>query len=97
MSGLELLTLENFTPLVGTEFVLTTSDFPMALMLKEAAPSGPNSVKGRPFSLLFHGPALPALPQGTYSLTHINLGRTDIFLVPISSTGEQRVYEAIFA
>lgn len=36
-----------------------------------------------PFSLLFHGPLQPVLPQGIHRLEHERLGALDLFIVPI--------------
>jgi len=48
------------------------------------------------FSLLFHGPADPFLPQGTVRLRHARLGELDIFLVPVARDGDGYQYEAVF-
>ncbi len=50
------------------------------------------------FSLLFHGPADRALPQGLYSFHHDALGPLVLFIVPvIGSNAERIVYEACFS
>ena len=54
-----------------------------------------------PAALLFHGPATPFLPQGTYPLRHDVIGDFPLFLVPLGPvpTGPDKGlmrYEAIF-
>ncbi len=49
------------------------------------------------FSLLFQSPAGQALEQDTYTFEHPELGRFDMFIVPISVRGNNdNYYEAIF-
>lgn len=49
-----------------------------------------------PFSLLFRGPMEPIMPQRIYTLEHPELGRFDLFLVPIGPDGTGMRYEAVF-
>jgi len=49
------------------------------------------------FSLVFSGPRIPRLPQGTYQLEHQEMGFLEIFIVPIRETAEERHYEAVFS
>jgi hypothetical protein len=56
----------------------------------------PNAGGRQPFSLIFRGPASPALPQGIHHLTHPDLGPLEIFLVPIDPGGQGSAYEAVF-
>jgi uncharacterized protein DUF6916 len=52
----------------------------------------------RQFSLFFHGPGSPILPQGTYSFDHDALGPLALFIVPIvGSSPERIVYQACFS
>lgn len=49
------------------------------------------------FTLLFHGPAQPYLPQATYPLTHASLGGPhEIFIVPTGRNADGLLYEAVF-
>jgi hypothetical protein len=50
----------------------------------------------RPFSLIFHQPDGAYLPQQTYALEHVTLGRLPLFLVPIGPDAHGMRYEAIF-
>ncbi len=49
-----------------------------------------------PFSLFFRGPMQPTMPQRIYTLEHPELGRFDLFLVPIGPDGTGMRYEAVF-
>ena len=49
------------------------------------------------FSLIFHGPSGPALPQDTYRVEHPQLGAFPLFLVPIGPDRDDARYQAIFA
>lgn len=47
------------------------------------------------FSLLFHGPEVRPLLQGTYPFEHPVLGAFDLFIVPVGRDAAGRYYEAI--
>jgi hypothetical protein len=49
-----------------------------------------------PFSLHFLGPRFPVYGQGTYRVSHPDLGDIDLFMVPIGSSDEGITYEATF-
>lgn len=93
------LTLETFAPAVGQTFTVgdpagTTVE--LLLIEATAGDSGPNAVRP-PFSLLFHGPAEPFLPQASYRFEHPSLGVMGIFVVPLGHDEHGTTYEAIFA
>ena len=72
---------------------------PLVLRLIEVNRLGyvPGAPRAEPFALLFAGPALPSLGQGTHHLTHALLGDMDVFLVPVGRTpAGGLLYEAIF-
>ena len=102
-SMLDKLTREDFAGSLGTAFRLENSPGEsieltlaeandLALPLDPATP-GP---RRRPFSLLFRGPRSPVLPQRIYPLEHPQLGRLEIFLVPVRADAGGVEYEAIF-
>ena len=97
MLRLETATAADFAPHIETVFLLCAEAVDIPLTLIDAAARGRDNEHERPFSLLFTGPAQPPLPQRIYALSHPSLGVHDIFLVPISDNGQQRVYEAVFA
>jgi hypothetical protein len=47
------------------------------------------------FSLKFTGAASKPLLQGTYTLSHVRLGRLDLLLVPMGRQGVRLAYEAV--
>lgn len=98
--ALDKATAEDFTPFVGTEFELACEEggqTAAVLALDEATPGKYAQPGGRhPFSLIFSGPASPALPQSMYWLSHPELGILAIFIVPISADSERRRYQAVF-
>jgi hypothetical protein len=49
-----------------------------------------------PCSIVLHGPLDHALPQQIWPLDHDELGRLDIFLVPLGPDGDAMRYEAVF-
>lgn len=48
------------------------------------------------FSIFFHGPSDPFIPQGIHRLKHNSLGELNIFLVPIGQDKDGFQYEAVF-
>lgn len=95
------LTVETFSPHVGSSFSLSGDLGDLELVLSEAVSRG-TTEPGAPgaraqFSLSFRGPAAPLLPQRIYRLHHHALGTLDIFLVPIAAGADGVVYEAAFA
>jgi hypothetical protein len=101
---IETLTLEHFTPHLGTEFVCRTTDggaYPLRLTEAEAVgralKSSAKAAARSPFSLLFQGPQSPVLPQSIYPLEHAELGTLPLFIVPIGREEEGILYQAIFS
>lgn len=92
------LTIETFRPAVGQAFTVGgEGGATVELNLAEAIPvdTGPHA-PGPAFSLLFHGPAEPLLPQATYRFDHPSLGALEIFIVPLGRDEHSSVYEAVF-
>jgi hypothetical protein len=48
------------------------------------------------FSLFFHGPSNPFVPQGIHKLNHAHLGELELFLVPVGQDTVGFQYEAAF-
>lgn len=91
--------IETFKPAVGETFTVGGEEgAAVELLLVEAEhkDAGPHAPRP-PFSLLFHGPAEPLLPQGTYRFEHPSLGAMEIFIVPLGRDEHGAVYEAFFA
>ncbi len=68
--------------------------------IAEAPPAVARAAAARgqraPFSLFFRGPMRPIMPQRIYALEHPELGRFDLFLLPIGPDGTGMRYEAVF-
>lgn len=100
---LDKLTLESFTPLVGSEFAISFSDgrYVMTLREAEAAQTGPRPASSpemrAPFSLTFVGPGEFILPQSIYPLENATLGTLEVFIVPIGRDDSGVQYQAIFS
>jgi hypothetical protein len=99
------LTKSLFDQHVGESFSLAQEGGSAAITLTLTEVSSPGeriveSAKKRgarePFSILFRGPAEPLLPQQIQGLHHHELGRMDVFLVPIDRNDEGAYYEAVF-
>ncbi|MCU1390031.1 MAG: hypothetical protein JWL72_3369 [Ilumatobacteraceae bacterium] len=89
-----------FEPVVGTEFIVDLGGagrVALTLASCERLSAGGLGPRREPFSLVFHGPAVPVLTQATYAMDHPELGRLDIFIVPIQpNPGGAPRYEAVF-
>jgi hypothetical protein len=99
LSDALLLKPEAFEALVGSTFKTSIDGMPLALELREVermTPPGAAAPRTDPFSLLFHGPRIPALDQGVVKLEHVALGSLEIFIVPLGPDARGQCYEAIF-
>ena len=87
--------------LVGRDHDSAAHGAPLALELIEVedlgVERGATSPRGRPFSLIFRGPAGTYLPQRIYSIEHPTLGRLDLFLVPIGPGQGGMCYQVVFS
>lgn len=97
------VTLETFVPLVGSTFELSAFDAEgaehlLALELREAEawPAPPGDRGRAPFTLLFVGPADKHVGQGTHPLSHRELGKLEIFIVPVARDADGTRYQAVF-
>jgi hypothetical protein len=93
---LESFTIDTFSPLVGSTFIMhtdATNVLELELIQAEAAARAQN---GRPFSLVFRAPRAPVAMQRIYPLDHETLGSIELFLVPIGPDEHGMRYEAVF-
>ena len=88
---LETLTAEDFRLHTGTKFRMTAEKreggpaYHSEVELTDISeyPSGPPRASRTPFSVVFHGPLKPVLPQGIYQLENEHFGTLELFVVPI--------------
>lgn len=95
---LDKVTKETFEPRKGETFELS-DEAAGTLDLKLAAVRGTGLQGQAPreqFSLHFHGPADPVLPQKIYRLKNAEAGEMDLFLVPVARNDDGVTYEAVF-
>ena len=91
------LTANSFQPFLEKTFRIHLGPSSMDLTLSECQILGGRRPGARdPFSLLFHGPMQPVLPQRIYPMEHEGLGALEIFLVPIGPDAQGMRYEAVF-
>ena len=93
------LTIETFEPAVGDAFTVGGeggAKVELLLVEAERKDAGPHAPRPA-FSLLFHGPGDPLLPQETYRFEHHALGVLEIFIVPLGCDEHGATYEAFFA
>jgi uncharacterized protein DUF6916 len=98
------ITFDQFSGRLGESFEISVDGGPpIRTELTEAVESGepggvgPDGRQRLQFSLVFRGPLDPALPQATYGVDHGELGRLELFLVPIGPDGTGMRYQAVFA
>lgn len=108
---LESLTAEDFRGALGVRFRLTGAlpedhppIFEVELVDVSEYPPGSPGMSRAPFSVMFHGPVKPVLPQGIYRLEQEGFGTLELFIVPIGLNVSQEPggapsgmrYEAVF-
>lgn len=93
---LKILTSGTFAPHRGEGFELELPDGRLPLTLAEVQDLGHGVREGGAFSLLFLGEAGGFLPQAIYPLDHPQMGRIELFLVPLGPRPDGNAYEAIF-
>jgi hypothetical protein len=85
--SIQTLTAADFLPLQNTHFTLTGGPAGMSLDAELAEVTGhavnPSARFRAPFSVMFHGPLQPVLPQGIYRVEHERLGALELFIVPV--------------
>ena len=100
---LETLTLAKFSELLHARFQVRVSPAEeIELELVEATPGrtvespGKGGEKFESFSLIFHGPGDHLLPQKMHPFEHPQLGRFELFIVPIGQGPGHLKYQAVF-
>ena len=93
---LEKLTCADFEKHLESEFKVASDELDMRLKLVEAKLMGQGERDGGSFSLLFSGPAEPILEQAVIPLEHADMGKLELFLVPVGPGVGEIDYEAVF-
>ena len=95
---LEDFTLETFSGRLGETFRVGegADAFDLELVEAIAGIARPHAGGRVPFSLVFHGPLEPVLPQRIYPFEHAELGTFDLFIVPLGPDDGHMQYEAVF-
>jgi len=89
-----MFSLRDFAPHLRTRFGV--EDFEnYELELAEVADQ--SNAQLEQFSLTFTGAASPWLQQGSYKLTHPQIGKCELFLVPIGPDNSGMRYQAVFS
>lgn len=90
------VTVDTFENFAGQEFSMAVGGSILSLVLTEVQPRPPLpaefGIPRQPFSLIFEGTRGTRCPQGTYSLTHPELGIFQLFLVAIGERAPGPVY-----
>jgi hypothetical protein len=98
--SLETFEEADFARCLGTPFELELpSGERVELTLVEVTPHPhlpPAPGRRRGFSAVFHSAVAGHLPQAIYGLQHAQLGRLELFLVPIGPRQGRMRYEAVF-
>jgi hypothetical protein len=94
--SLDELTADDFLAVKGERFGLTTAGFNLELAEVTHGAGGSPRGSRAPFSVLFHGPLQPVLPQAIYRLENERLGAIELFIVPIGPEQGSMRYEAVF-
>jgi uncharacterized protein DUF6916 len=89
--SLETLTAAEFRASHGARFRLTGSpaedgvpaSFEAELADVTEYPAGAAGTFRAPFSVVFHGPLEPVMPQGIYRVEHEQFGALELFIVPL--------------
>jgi hypothetical protein len=91
----EIFNRDRLAAAVGSKFRLTAATESVEVELTEVSELRERR-GGKAFSALFLVPAGYNVEQGLYQLEHEELGRADLFLVPVGLGQERLRLEAVF-
>ena len=93
---LEQIRPRQMTEHIGSEFdVAVDSSRTIRLTLTDVV-ENVKTEHNEAFSLIFHGPTEPFLPQRTRKMIYPALGEFELFLVPVARDKDGFQYEAVF-
>jgi hypothetical protein len=84
------------TPHIGTTFDVLNNPANVFTLTLKSIVEHQKTAHNHAFSLFFHGPQTPFMPQAIYMLQHAKLGALEIFLVPVARDQDGFEYEAVF-
>ena len=94
-------TVNDFSSLVGQRFGLRTEDgvSSYATLIEASSPKTRQALRFRRehFSIVFDIPGNVELVQGSYRVSHPQIGTMDLFMVPVDLPAVHNRLEAIFA
>jgi hypothetical protein len=93
------VTVETFAGREGQAFTIQFADAVLELTLAQVErmpEEWGNADRREPFSVLFTGPPEHLLPQSIWPLDHEEIGRIELFLVPMEPKDGVARYEAVF-
>jgi hypothetical protein len=98
------LSAATFFPHIGDSFTIqidaeTNLDLELLEVTNPARsgpPGPPQGDRRAPFSIVFRAATAPLLPQSVYAIAHGQIGRLDIFIVPIGPDKVGMLYQAVF-
>ena len=91
------VTVETFAGREGERFWIAFPDGRVELTLAAVEGQPEHWGSREPFSITFHGPLERVLPPQTWPLEHEELGRLEIFVVPIGPEGGAMRYQPLFS
>jgi uncharacterized protein DUF6916 len=95
---LETLTIDDFKDRVGETFTAAAGEgrvLTLTLTSVDDLQPGPDAQR-TPFSLKFSDEAQDPVPQQTVAMEHAQMGKFDLFVVPLGPGPDGMQYEAIF-
>jgi hypothetical protein len=88
--------LATFDGCLNTEFQIIENEVSVCVLQLTDILELTKTPRQESFSLIFHGPLVPFLPQGIRTLKHSKLGELELFLVPVGKEKDGFQYEAAF-
>ena len=88
--------LATFDGCLNTEFEIIENEGSVCALQLTDILEHTKTPRQETFSLIFHGPPAPFVPQGMRMLKHSKLGELELFLVPVGKEKDGFQYEAAF-
>ena len=88
----------DFIPYFNGKFhlFLNEVDFIEVELIEISNYPNQNPETGRPFNLIFRLPKGLFIPQETYTFKHSQIGKLDLFIVPIGPDEKGQLYQVVF-